>query len=90
MIHRISPRALRNLYMTSFKQPPHGCHICDNIVKNSNLPWIDEDLYRRCRIRPCILQSSCEHEKGSVISMKQEEDDDDNDYPEMVSGMYNT
>lgn len=72
MINRISIVTLRHLYRSSFKQPSFGCHICDTIIKNSKLPWIDEDIYRRNRIRPCILQEGCvnANAKGPDVSAK--------------------
>lgn len=59
MSYRISSAVFRQLYKSPFKQPPHGCPVCDAIIKDSKLPWDDRDLYKRCKIRPCILQQSC-------------------------------
>lgn len=84
MAYRISSSALRQLYKSPFKQPPIGCPICDTIVKDSNLSFDDRDLYKRCKIRPCILQLSCVFPKApgvpGVPSISSKESSEDDDY----------
>ena len=91
-VTQTSSVALRQLYKSSFKQPPRGCPICDTIIKNSMLSWDDRDLYRRCRIRPCILQQSCVNLKVPGVPYKPpaeienhvEDEDDEEDEDECM------
>ena len=90
-MYRISSVVLRQLYKSSFKQPPRGCPICDTIIKDNMLSWDDRDLYRRCKIRPCILQQSYVNSKVPGVPYKRPtevenhvEDEDENDEDECM------
>ena len=84
-----SSSVFRKLCKSPFKQPPYGCPVCDTIVKNSILSWDDRDLYKRCKIRPCLLQKSCVNvtvpgvpykppeEAENHVENVQDEDDED-------------